>query len=92
MLAAVGDQNLAGLHVETAVAHGFRGDRFAKIGNSGRRRVLVVAQFVAGLGRRLDNMHRGWEVGFANAVANDGLAGRLQRLGLRVHGQRRAGG
>ena len=87
VLAAVGDEHLAGLAAEPAVAQGLRGDGLAQRGQACRRRVLVHLRVAARPHRGLDDVLRRGEVGLAGAEPDDVLALRLQRLGLRIDGQ-----
>ena len=51
----------------------------------------MVGRVAAGDDGRLDDVGRRREVGLARAEADDVLPGRLQRLGLRIHGEGRRG-
>ena len=88
VLAAVGDEHLAGRAVEPAVALGLDGDRLLQLGQAAGRRVAVVLGVAAGRDGGLDDVVGRREVGLAGAEADDVLALRLQRLGLGVDGQR----
>ena len=87
LLAAVGDQHLVGRHLEARVAQGLGRDGLAQRRDPARRRVAVVGRVPAGGDGRLDDVGRRREVRLAGAEADDVLAGRLQRLGLRIDGQ-----
>ena len=87
LLAAVGDEHLVGGHLVARVAQGLGGDRLAQGRDPGRRRVAVVGRVAAGDDGRLDDVRRRREVGLARAEADDVLPRRLQRLGLRIHGE-----
>ena len=87
VLAAVGDEHLAGRAVEAAVALGLVGDGLAELGQAAGRRVAVVLGVAAGRDGGLDDVLGRREVGLAGAEADDRHALRLQRLGLGVDGQ-----
>ena len=87
LLAAVGDQHLAGGNGQAGVAPGLRRDRVAQLGKARGRGVAVVARVEAGLLCRGDDRGRGREVRLAGAEPDDGAAGGLERLGLGVDGQ-----
>ena len=73
--------------LEARVALGLGRDRLAQRGDARRRRVVVVGRVPAGGDRGLDDVGRRGEVGLARAEADDVLPGRLQRLGLGIHGE-----
>ena len=88
LLAAVGDEHLRRGDLEAGVAQRLRGDRLAQLREARGGRVAVVARIGAGgLGGR-DHGGRGGEVRLARAEADDRAARRLERLRLRVDGQR----
>ena len=58
VLAAVGDQHLAGLTGEPGVAQRLRGDRLAQLGQAGGRGVLVELRVAAGARGGLDDVLR----------------------------------
>ena len=89
MLAAVGDEHLRRRALVAAVAQRLGGDRLAQLGQPGSGRVAVVARIGARRHGGGDDVLRRREVGLAGAEADDVLAGRLQRLGLGVDGERR---
>ena len=82
VLAAVGDQHLARLALEAAVAQGLGRDRLAQLGQAGGRRVLVPLRVATCAIGRLDDVVRGREVGFAGTEPDDLLAAFLRSLRL----------
>jgi hypothetical protein len=88
VLAAVGDDDLPAAHLEARVPGGLGGDRLAQRREAGGRGVPVHRRVAAGRDRGLDDVGRGREVRLPGTEADDGFAGRLQGLGLRVDGQR----
>ena len=88
LLAAVGDQDLAGLDLVAGISRGLGRDRRPELGQAGRGGVLVEPRLGARALRGLDDVAGGREVRFAGPEADDRPARRLERLGLGVHGQR----
>ena len=89
LLAAVGDQYLVRRDRHAGVAQRLVRDRLLQLRQPAGRRVLVVLRVLSRLDRRLDDVRRGREVGLSGAEADHRPAGRLERLGLGVHGQGR---
>ena len=89
MLAAVGDEHLRRCARVAAVAQRLGGDRLAQVREPGSGRVAVVAGIDARLDGGGDDVLWRRKVRLAGAESDDVLAGRLQRLGLGVDGQRR---
>ena len=87
VLAAVGDEHLAGQHLVARVAERLGGDGLLQLGQAAGGRVAVVLRVAAGGDGGLDDVVGRREVGLAGAEADDRLAGRLERLGLGVDGQ-----
>ena len=87
LLAAVGDEHLAGFDDVARIAHRLLRDGGAQFGQPRRGRVLVVPRVAAGGDGGLDDVVGRGEVGFAGAEADDVLARGGQRLGLGVDGQ-----
>ena len=88
VLAPVGDEHLAGLHIEAGVAQRLDRDGLLQLGEAAGRRVLVVPRVASGLHRCLHDVGRGREVGLSGAEADDRFAGGLERLGLGVDRER----
>ena len=84
LLAAVGDQHLARLDGETAVAQRLLGDRLLQLGEAAGRGVAVVLRVAAGVDGGLDDVVGRREVGLAGAEADHRAALGLERLGLRI--------
>ena len=87
LLAAVGDDDLAGADVVAGVPLGLVGDGLAQRGEARRRRVVVAGGVLHGGQGGLDDVGRRREVGLAGAEADHVLTLGLHGLGLGVHGQ-----
>ena len=89
LLAAVGDEDLAGLGVVAAVSQGLGRDGLAQLRQAGRGGVAVPSGVAAGGHGRLDDVVRRGEVGLSRPEADDGATGRLEGLGLGIDGEGR---
>ena len=89
LLAAVGDQDLAGVDGPAAVPSRLAGDRGLELKQATRRGVAVVGRVLARRDCRGHDRCRCWEVRLTGPEADDVLAGGLLGFGLRVHRKRR---
>ena len=89
LLAAVGDDDLAGADLEAGVAQGLRRDRLAQLGQARRGRVAVVPRVARGHEGGLDDVIGRGEVGLACRVRDDRATLGLEGLRLGVDLERR---
>src|SRR5699024_10629538 len=87
LLAAVGDQDLARLHLVTGVPGGLLDDGLLQFRQAGRGGVAVEARLAGSLDSGLDDVVGGRKVRLSGAEADHGAALRLHGLGLGVDGE-----
>src|SRR5699024_10763932 len=87
LLAAVGDQDLARLHLVTGVPGGLLDDGLLQFRQAGRGGVAVEARLAGSLDSGLDDGVGGRKVRLSGAEADHGAALRLHGLGLGVDGE-----